>query len=261
MFIEPDSERSTKFDFLWKYLDLYKMMDFVQTNSIYFHRFDRFEDPIEGLNMNTLALKELAKAPRLTVENINKNYSDKDQKREIAEDNFMREKIILDSHSTQKSQYASCWFSSSFESLAMWNIYSNRTGLALKFPTSQLIDKVETSGRNIVDETFKKMYFGSVEYLRLSPFNFEEKFNKKFNGLKKDVSYSYENEFRFVVCADLPRDNNPESFKLEIQGLGELDFDIVVSPYISNWQFEVIKKLLKFYSLDERLKKSVIQVR
>ncbi len=105
------------------------------------------------------------------------------------------------------------------------------------------------------------MYFGSVRYLKLQPFSFSEKFNKKFNGLKKDLSYSYENEFRFVVVADSSHENNPNSFKLEIQGLRQLDFKIIVSPYISDWQFEVIKNVLKFYNLEERLEKSVIQVR
>jgi hypothetical protein len=85
MFIELESERATEFQFLWKYLDFYKLIDFVQTNSIYFNRFDRFEDPLEGLNMNTMALKAFNKAFELTSDNITKSFSEEKQKKMLAD--------------------------------------------------------------------------------------------------------------------------------------------------------------------------------
>jgi hypothetical protein len=85
--------------------------------------------------------------------------------------------------STQKTQFASCWFLDDRESFAMWKIYSKKEGIALKFNAKQFAETVVASAENYSNTDFKILYYGKVDYKNIRPFDPLEKFDGKFNGL------------------------------------------------------------------------------
>lgn len=53
--VNPITETDPKY--LWRYINLYKLIDLIKTSSFYFSRFDQFEDLYEGISL-TQALKK-----------------------------------------------------------------------------------------------------------------------------------------------------------------------------------------------------------
>jgi hypothetical protein len=44
-------------EYLWKYLDMHKFLSFILKKELFFTRLDKFEDPIEGVTLHSLASK------------------------------------------------------------------------------------------------------------------------------------------------------------------------------------------------------------
>jgi hypothetical protein len=89
---------------IWRYMDVSKFLDLLETRTLYFSRADRFEDKHEG------SLTEDEKARQKKIDDY---YRSKDLARE--EDEYkerFREKIFVN-----------CWHGSDFENMAMWKIY------------------------------------------------------------------------------------------------------------------------------------------
>jgi hypothetical protein len=245
--------------YLWKYLDLYKLLDLITSEKLHFQRFDKLEDGIEGLTGEAVHLMSLTQNPPLTKETIDKTLSPNAQDKRILEDSLIRNKLkkLIES---QKSQFASCWYLGPRESMSMWKVYSKADGIALKFEAKELAQMVIDSAKSHISTDFHFLYYGKVDYKDIWPFNKFEKFDGKFNGLKKDKSYSSENEYRFVTVIPLDKIGNYEFFKLPIGKLAEFNVEIIANPFMEKWQFNGLKILLEKFELEGKLKKSEMKV-
>jgi len=246
--------------FLWKYLDLFKLIDLLTTKDLYFTRFDNFEDGLEGLTGKAIGLMAFTQGRRLTKENINKELPNEQQEQAIRNDRQYRldlqEQINL-----QKSQYACCWFLDDRESLAMWKIYSKQEGIALKFKAKQLTETIIASAQSYTNSDFHILYYGKVDYKNIWPFDPHENFDGKFNGLKKDRSYMSENEFRFVTVVPKIKAGVHHHFKLPIGSLKDFDLQIISTPFMDDWQFDCLNYMLKHYGLDDKLIRSKMKIK
>jgi hypothetical protein len=145
----------------------------------------------------------------------------------------------------QKSQFVNCWFLGTRESMAMWNLYSTKSGLVIKSEAKKLIDLVATSLK-IHENCFPKhkTYGGLITYLRLNPFDpFDFTVSKRVSGYKKDVSYDYENEFRFLVAVADSEIGKNEIVKIDIIGIESFEMEILAHPNNKGWEFENIKTI------------------
>ena len=255
----PDNFSIEDYDnnFLWRYINLHKLIDLLINKQLYFTRFDHFEDGMEGLTGKGIQLKAFTQRNPLTKENINKTFSEEEQQRLIEYDKNKREQYLDSLTDSQQSQFANCWFLGDRESLAMWKLYSKKDGVAIKFNAKQLIEEVVDSARNFIsDPDFIILYCGPVNYKNIWPIDPHEKFDGKFNGLKKDRSYIHESEFRFVAVVPLEKKGQYINFKLPIRELSNFDIEIITNPFMEKWEIENLRALLINYSLESFLKVS-----
>ncbi|MBP6303506.1 MAG: DUF2971 domain-containing protein [Bacteroidia bacterium] len=247
--------------FFWKYLDLYKLFDLLNSQQLYFARLDQYEDGLEGITGKGIGLKAISQGQALTMENISTAFDKETQDRLIAGDQRNRKEYSDSIEASQKSQYACCWFVGDRESLAMWKLYSKKEGVAIKFKARQLTDTIIASAKSLTNTDFSILYYGPVEYKNIWPFDPHETFNGKFNGLKKDKSYIHENEFRFVAVVSSDKIGVHHHLKLPIGQVSNYDIEIITNPFMEQWQFDILKLVLHDFQIDDKLQKSKMEVR
>lgn len=259
----PEKFNATELEdlFLWKYLDIFKLIDIIGSKKLYFTRFDHFEDGLEGLTGRSVDLMAFTQGNPLTEENINPALTEEQQIREIENDRQIRQELDNQLNKSQKSQYASCWFLDNRESLAMWKIYSKKEGVAIKFKAKELSETIIASAEAFTKTNFTTLYYGKVDYKNIWPFDPHEEFEEEFNGLKKDRSYSSENEFRFVAVVPTKNCGVHHHFKLPIGPLSNFDLEIIANPFMEDWQFEGLRQILTNYNLDKSITRSKMKIR
>lgn len=247
--------------FLWRYIDLHRLIDLLNNKHLYFTRFDNFEDGLEGLTGKGIGLKVFTQGNPITKDNINKSFDEEIQLKLIKDDKNRRQLYLDTLTGSQQTQFANCWFLGDRESLAMWKLYSKNDGVAIKFNARQLINTVIATAKSYTKTDFKILYLGPVKYKNIWPFDPYEKFDGKFNGLKKDKSYIHENEFRFVVVVPSEKKGEYKNFILPIGELSAYDLKIITNPFMKKWEVENLKKLLSKYELDQLLMSSKMEIR
>ena len=71
----------------------------------------------------------------------------------------------------------------------------------------------------------------------------------------------HESEFRFVVVVPLSQKGKYSDFTLPLGQLSSYDLEIIANPFMQNWEYENIQKLLNMYGLKAFLKKSKMDIR
>ena len=164
----------------------------------------------------------------------------------------------------QKTYFASCWFLGVRESLAMWDSYSNKDSVAIKFNPDDLCKCIIASCENLNNEDFDLMVHGKVEYFKISPFDQNDEglrnCGHKFKGFLKDLSYKHEEEFRFLVMQN-NNDKTYNFFELSLKNLRNLNFSIVTHPQMEPWKYANIENILKSKGWEDTLTKSEIPTR
>jgi hypothetical protein len=218
---------------------------------------DQFEDTLEGVPFETLMrMTQMSNLPTFSLANyiLNHNKTTLPQKSKL----FGRIDKILQ---IQSSHYVSCWFSKQRESMAMWNLYSNPDGIALKIPFKILKNQLKP---NSEEQNIQDYFCGKVEYQdfrnqNVYPDNGLSKIKKV--SLRKDVSFSHENEIRFVIKTDKTTDDLELGIKSEPLNLKELDLKIVCHPKMVSWKKNNIRKLLMNENLFNSFENSEIRLR
>ncbi len=208
---------------LWKFLDIAKFSALLQTESLYFCRGDKFDDPFEG------------SYPLSNLDAFGSNkdgYSAKAWKKYVA---------------------VSCWYNSDIESDAMWRLYtSNKQGIAIKTSWSKLEKAIESHA-----------YMTSVKYIDFIKDNapiciptdvFEYK--RKAYIHENEVRAIITKYPKVGIVNGMPLNSEPIKGKeipehglfIEVD-LPELLENIVVTPYSDPWFVNVIKELANKYEL------------
>jgi hypothetical protein len=246
--------------YLWRYISLSKLLDLMNNKFVYFTRFDDFEDGLEGITGRSVTLKAFVSGEPLTVENT--RHLEKDNQSKLL--NYYENSRLeyLDNlEKTQQTQFASCWYLGDRESIAMWKIYSQREGVAIKFKARELTDTIIAGAKSHTNTDFEVMYYGPVEYKNIWPFDAGEVFHNEFNGLKKDKSYLHENEFRFVSVVKSIHKGKHRDFRLFIGPLESYELEIITNPFMKEWEYQNLKTLLSKYNLSDKLRPSQMVVK
>ena len=249
--------------FLWRYMDLHRLIYFLNSENIFFSPLNSFFDPLEGITEKHLHDKEYVDA--LDHKKDKEEGLPKKSKEELKEEKEeIKEKFKSGLEEIQKTYFASCWYLGVRESLAMWDTYSNKDSVAMKFKPKELCKTIINSCKDLENEDFDLMVHGKVEYFKISPFDPADEGLKnaghRFKGFLKDLSYKHEEEFRFLALQ-----NNYEKtysfFELSLQNLQDLDFCIVTHPYMEPWKHNNIYNILKTKGLEQKLTRSEIPTR
>ncbi len=95
--------------YLFKYIDLHKLIYFLNSEKLFFSPLSYFNDPLEGISEKILFDKHLSEHAGNTQENEKNKIFQDDEKNEYYRDYLER---------VQQRLFASCWFLGIRESLA-----------------------------------------------------------------------------------------------------------------------------------------------
>ncbi|WP_111600032.1 hypothetical protein [Chitinophaga skermanii] len=225
---------------LWRYVDIHKFLSFLHNQSIMFSRMDTFEDVLEGMPVRFLIA----------------------QKSRVKEDDpLLLIKENRQHAAIQQKHFVSCWFIGFRESTAMWNLYSNKDSVAIKLNPAYLL---AAAAKSLVDidaqMPLSSAYSGKVQYVDLVQINTEVAYNVKHVGLRKDVGFESEKEFRLVISAK-DHKNQFSQVPFKLPALKKAAFDVICHPRMPKWKQDNIQWLMEQNGFTQHFKPSEIRLR
>lgn len=222
--------KELKDKYLFKFLSLKHLNDFLKTGSIWFSRADVFGDKMECVR-----IAELKKA-KPDFEAIEKR----------------KERFLI-----------SCWHRANKESLALWDTYSDtkkkrRIG-AIRFNRQELTSIIcNAKARNDTFFYKTKWIHGKVLYKNLINAS-EESLTKnvlKHPSFRKESAFEYENEYRFVI--ELIQQTSKEGFAYNIGEPIMLPFHILINPLLNKGEYLRLKQIIINKGFSAKLEDSTL---
>jgi hypothetical protein len=221
---------------LWRYMDLYRYLDLLQTAELHLTRADQMEDRWEG------AYGPLNVTMRPTV------YA---ESWEMMAPHF--EGIYLHART---HTYLNCWYMGDHESYAMWKLY-DATGKGVAIRT--------TAGRlkaSLIGERMPPLSGAMVQYVDYAATYIPEG-NLFFPYVRKRVSFAHESEYRLLgmwspQALEVDERNTavrhapdiPPLFQREPIDVTKLVEVVYVSPDAPSWVVRVISEVTRKYPAD-----------
>lgn len=249
---------------VWRYLSLPKFLDFILNNNITFTRTDLFCDKKEGVPNDLLHLINLYANEKVKYSESIPSFpfvglGNPIQGLLLHTLSNQQKKLLAKLIKEQKKYFISSWFKSNHESMAMWNLYSENSGVAIKTTVDVINNAV------INQPFFDKTSFShdSITYnniLSITSDLFTETHAEK-NRLKlfyrKDISFEHEKEYRFILfdkkgAAQIPVRRVP------LDNITLNKFQIITHPLMPDWQFENLKQICCGKILLENFNKSTL---
>lgn len=264
--------------FLYRYVTIDKLLDFLSNGRIPLVRLNVFEDKLEGVDINHLLLnyysdkiaEETAKSYGGIFKHITHNVNP-----------TRRNELRREREKFQKINYASCWYVNNHESVAMWQLYSRPDSVAIRIPFNNLSNELENYSFELTYNEYEKFRYGTIDYHRFNDHNELLKIEEKENniGFIKDTSFKHEQEFRIMVevkfnSRDIPekkgvildeqieRLNEKQDVKvlyLSLQNFKNLPFEIIFHPQSFNWHRENITQIINKFGLKFITSESVLK--
>ncbi|HQT24751.1 MAG: hypothetical protein B7X86_15655 [Sphingobacteriales bacterium 17-39-43] len=249
--------------YVWKYLDLHRFIYLLTEEKLFFTRLDKFEDPIEGVPTKLLRRNNKYSNIPLEVSDFVDTTPISEREKLINEKKLNDYLLKSETEENQQRQYVNCWFAGNRESMAMWNIYSNPDSVAIKANFTILKEGLTTSLQKFILKHGRRLSIigDKITYLPLNPFDTNlEKQHINFSGLKKDESFGYENEYRFLISTIKNLDRKEPFYAVPVD-INSLGLTIVTHPSMEEWKFKNIKNLIALTNKSITLEKSPIILR
>lgn len=216
---------------LWRYLTFEKFVSLLDKSALYHARLDCLGDPFEGSVTKPYARLRAAGAPVGYL--------------------YFPEHEGTNNVRLMLCSFVSCWHASSFESAAMWKLYSrDDAGVAIVSTPGHLVEAVDLGA-------YHDGMLGPVEYLDFETHDMKLPFGKTARpGFLKRKSFEHEKEVRAMVRFEKYPDNANDIFSPEwVKSLAEelprgvnLSADlrqlikrIHVSPSAAGWFLDLVK--------------------
>jgi hypothetical protein len=224
---------------LWRYMDVYKFYDMVQQQHIPLPRMSSFSDPLEGIPLGLI----------LDLKENNSSIQDYILKRDLLPPESQKR---IDSYwMIQRSTYVSCWFHSKQESMAMWDLYAGKDGVAISVDAASLIGKVMEYLDSVEDYSINAAYAGFVKYkdvLDFQPAKDIENMKVSRVALRKHSSYDHEKEFRIVFRRR--EDSDVNFLSIPIPSFHLIDSQFYTHPGMQPWKRFSIQRMAAQNGLD-----------
>ena len=212
----PDLSTPPETTVLWRYMDFARFVQMIESQTVWFSRLDKLEDPLEGTHTDT----ELAR--------IRKNVEGK-----------RAEQLIGLFRAARKDVYVSCWRAGKAESLAMWDLYGKGSGIVATKSTVRLL-------KEAVASYDKSVFISEVRYCDWNEAPGLD--NVLVACSRKDLSYQHEGEVRAILCDIVPR---PEAGIAVPADISSLVTEIMVGPREKEWVVRLVEEIKKRYDLPQ----------
>lgn len=213
---------------LIRFIDIHKLISFLSSSEFNFTRIDKFNDKLE-------AISEMQLAQELNL---------------LLDANRIREEQNLIDR--QMSYYALCWFLNHRESIAMWDLYSNSSSVALKINIKEFNEIWEyiINDKSLVP--VNRIYVNRVQYIDFKSNNILKIFNEneKVLGFHKDISFEHEKEVRVLIKCRKKPNSKIDNFKIKSEKIRNIKIDLIFHPEMEEWKKDNIKKLVKNYQFE-----------
>jgi hypothetical protein len=238
MFMPRPYEVPTSKTVLWRYMDFSKFVSLISTETLYFCRIDKLDDPFEGA-MGSEELEELwcnhyLKFFRDSVTNPPPGYSCtlSDAEIEASAQRLLKE---FRTGNTNKSQatFVNCWYEAEHESDAMWRLYSQQSQYAIAVRTT--VGRLrKCAGEHT---TIGRMRY--IDYSKQFPdIGYPHFFKRK--------SFEHEREVRSVII-EMESDCVGKNVPVDLQSLIQ---EIKISPLSPPWFMTVVQDIKEKYGLN-----------
>ena len=217
-----------------------KFVAILDRQALFFARADKLEDPLEG---------SLSKVNASLRPQIYQAVPDR-----------IQDALAYARQSMPRYTLVNCWYSSDYDSNAMWKIYSGKgEGVAIKTDAASFVKSLGGE-----DDIFVgKVVYEDYETAFIPDINFLHPF------LRKRKSFEYEKEVRalfqrFPSVADVnagPHDSPLEVCDVGIYihvNLAELIKEVVVAPSAGDWFLELVGSVAHRYGLEVPIKRSLL---
>ena len=243
-FEEPSNHNTM----LWRYISLPKLLDMLQTQTLFFTRADKLRefDKFEGqyFTQYSKGLYDAIIAGQENLPPIADGISWQTMVENEYKMNEFNEQHFI------KRNFINCWHMALHENIAMWKIYSDIFGVCIQSTYNRLCD-------SIVDDDWshyhpkQRVYIGAVKYIdrRISAI---PKDNMFWTFLHKSIGYAFEQELRCIIwhMPNLNNDSVHEYFRTKID-IGILIENIFLHPAAPTWYYENLVALCAQYGVDK----------
>ncbi len=247
--------------YVYRYLTIEKLVDFLQTSSLYLSRADCFEDNLEFIDPFDI-IELVGQVKLLKVLNNTSTLTENISKETIASKiHETRENLRQIKNSIKEQQqkiFVSCWILNDVESFAMWDIYG-RSGFALKFEQEYFQSLIESSIQLQIEPTSKleELVVGVVQYQNFDEMHNREKESRlKYSFFRKHLSFNHETEYRIVGCGE---DLNVFGLRFKLPEIGDIEFEIIANPRLNQFEFETYSGILSKYTTKHSLSESELK--
>jgi len=233
---------------IWRYIDLAKYLDLLETKQLYFARADLLGDPFEG----SLPRQNSEWRTKQGEEVARKLISHGGRDPELR--TWMRTKLLSDREWT----FINCWHVNQHESAAMWRLYPAQA-IAVRSTYARLRACLPGApGKPPL------VYVGLVRYLDYEADAFEEG-NTYWPFIHKRKSFEHEKELRALhhdETGDLEVWNGtlrkgPPGVRVDVD-LEHLIERIFVAPQSPAWLYELVRKVSDRYGLGKPVEQSAL---
>lgn len=224
---------------IWRYMDLWKLLDMVTTSSLHLTRVDCLDDQLEGSWEPSGAF---------------------DAYKSYGEDYVKQLKYWQKVGRTIGA--VNCWHVSESESNDMWELYTSKdNGVAIQSTYGDLLCEMKEINNRVCT-------IGLMKYIDHKEDKFEGVDKGTFGTfldwfVYKDKTFAHENELRVLLLAmgdkDKPAEPIPiEGVKLQVK-LERLIKSIRLRPNSQNWKRDLLRKLLSDYKISAEVLPSSLQ--
>ena len=190
---------------VWRYMPFVSFVDVLQRRKLFFSRLEKLADPHEGF------------------------YSA--EMKDILEEKVPKAVIRATERFSRRNYCVNCWHENEGESAAMWAIYSQSDGIAIRSTVKRLKDSLHNEDRKV---SIARVHYGTAPAPVTEPLTLKRK------------SFSHEKEIR-LWCIESDRRNGQE-YGTRISVDLELLIDAVfVSPKAEGWITPVVQSALDLH--------------
>lgn len=236
---------------LWRYMDLAKFISLISREELFFAAASSFEDIFEGakgLERDKYKWDSFYKGffKQAVATAPGRNPINNTEEKLTEEANRLLDEIENNGQKSREYTYISCWHLNCYESEAMWKLYSKDCSNAVA---------IQTTAKRIYEAIDKdpNISIGKVKYI-----DFTNRF-ASINGpfWYKRKSFEYENEVR-LITTKIHSNDKGVYIPVNIDTLIE---KIYVSPYASEWFFDVVKNVVEKYSIKAEVTYSMMKAK